>query len=110
MQRRVLPLLCVLLALSAGLAACGGGDDKAGETTTAPVLTIPESKPETETETTPAETDTAPANAPSGSEGQGGGTSAPPPTTTTPTSTGPAPGTPESRFEQFCKENPGACG
>ena len=24
--------------------------------------------------------------------------------------TGPAPGTPESRFEQFCNENPGACG
>jgi len=101
-------LLVVLLALFT--AGCGG-DDEPETTPKRPELTVPET--DTQTTETPTET-SPPATQPPPGGGEGGGTTAPPPARTQPDSPGndtpPEPGTPESRFERFCRENPGACG
>jgi hypothetical protein len=127
---RVLMAL-TLTALVPFLAACGGGSSNAAESlpTTAPTLTVPgetktptvdnsaesganetstETSTSTATTTTPAQTTTQ-ANP---STPQGG--AAPPQTGgATPnsgqTTTSPPANSPASKFEQFCKENPGAC-
>ena len=96
------------------LAACGGDDEpKADTTPTVPELTVPqtdETEPppsDTETETTPAEpTETVPPT-------DDGGTTAPEPEAPTDTpdnDTPPPEDSPAERFEEFCNENPGACG
>jgi hypothetical protein len=108
-RRSIATLLVVLLAPVAA-AGCGG-DDEPEATPTRPELTVPE----TDTQTTETPTETAPTTTQPPSEGgEGGGTTAPPPARTQPDSPGndvpPEPGTPESRFERFCRENPGACG
>ncbi|HYZ29167.1 MAG TPA: hypothetical protein VE570_08950 [Thermoleophilaceae bacterium] len=130
MTRRVALALAVT-ALVPSLAACGsGGSQNASEPlpTKAPTLTVPgdaktpkvdnstntqttttETSTSTATTTTPTQTTTTQANP---STPQGG---AAPPTTggATPDSPqndqAPPANSPASKFEQFCKENPGAC-
>jgi hypothetical protein len=121
-------MAAALTVLVPFLAACGGGSKNAAEPLpTTPTLTVPgESKTPTvdntatdttttdtsattATTTTPAQATTTQANP---STPQGG--AAPPATGgAAPDSPGndqaPAAGTPASKFEQFCKENPGAC-
>lgn len=133
MTARRLVLALALTALVPFLSACGGGgSSKASEQlpTTAPTLTVPgESKTptvdnsaaadsganitqtttSTATATTPTQTTATPSNP---STPQGG--AAPPQTGgATPDSpqndTSPPADSPASKFEQFCKENPGAC-
>ena len=100
----------LLLVLAVTAAGCGADDESnAGPPPQAPELTIPqtdtqESTPTTETvptETTPPSTD--------------GGTPSPEtPTETTPDTpendTPPPEDSPAERFEDFCNDNPGACG
>lgn len=91
-------------------AGCGGDDENASETETTPRTTVPRENtaPPATTETTPPQTQTAPP--PQTTPDNSGGSTAP----TTPDSPEndrkPAPGTPESKFEEFCDNNPGACG
>ena len=120
--------VAALMALAPFLAACGGGSKNAAEPLpTAPTLTVPgDAKTPTITKTT----------ATTGSNVSGSNltttTTAPVPTTTqanpstpaggaSPPQTGgatpdtpqndqaPPANSPASKFEQFCKENPGAC-
>ena len=119
-----------LAALALFLVACGGGDsENAAEPLpgTAPTLTVPgDSKtPEVDnstTETTTTETSsstatsTAPAQSPttqSNPSTPAGGAAPPATGGASPDSpqndTSPPDNTPASKFEQFCKENPGAC-
>ena len=86
---------------------CGGDDESpADPPPKAPELTIPE----TDEQPTPPSTDTTPTTE-----------TAPPPTTTTPeqpttptdtpeNDTPPPADSPAERFEDFCNDNPGACG
>ena len=132
MVARRLVLALALTALVPFLAACGGDSTNASEPlpTTAPTLTVPgetktpkvdnsaaaesganvtDTTTSTATTTTPTQTTTAPSNP---STPQGG--AAPPQTGgATPDSpqndTSPPADSPASKFEQFCKENPGAC-
>ena len=118
-----------LTALVPFLAACGGGgsSNAAQPLPTTPTLTVPgdtkvpkvtpvttqttttATTTTTPTSTTPAQTTTTQANP---STPQGG--AAPPQTggaapSGGQTTTSPAPSSPAGKFEQFCKENPGAC-
>ena len=132
MIARRLVLALAVTALVPFLAACGGGDSSnASEQLpeTAPTLTVPgesktpkvdnsadesganvtETTTSTATTTTPTQTTATPSNP---STPQGG--AAPPQTGgATPDSpqndTSPPADSPASKFEQFCKENPGAC-
>jgi hypothetical protein len=102
--RRTLALLLALLALAPGC----GGDDEPDAAPPLPDLTVPQTDtstaPDTETETAPAET------APPATDG-GAGAPAPETTPDSPTNDTPPPaGSPAERFEDFCNENPGACG
>ncbi len=96
------------------VAGCGGDDESSAETTPAlPELTVPQGErtapPEPPTETTPdppPATETVPPST-------GGGTPAPeptPPQDTPENDTPPPADSPAERFEDFCNENPGACG
>ena len=123
-------LALALTALLPLLAACGGGSENASEPlpTKAPSLTVPgetktpkvdnstdatdtstDTSTSTATTTTPAQTTTTQAN-PSTPQG---GAQAPATGGATPDSpsndTSPPADSPASKFEQFCKENPGAC-
>jgi hypothetical protein len=100
-----------LAAIALGLVACGGsngGEDAA----TVPEISVPAGKPQSvpEETVTPPETTTAPDSGGGGNGGGGGGgldrSKPDSPTNDLP----PDPGSPEARFEQFCKQNPGACG
>jgi hypothetical protein len=107
MRRRSLTVLLALLALGAAAPGCGGDDEPDGAPT-APQLTVPQTETdETETGPAPGGTTTAP-------PADDGGGPAPPAERQQPDSpqndVAPQPGTPESRFEKFCNENPGACG
>jgi hypothetical protein len=122
-------LAVALTALVPVLSACGGGgsDNAAQPLPKAPALTVPgESKTptvdnssttdtttdttttSTSTATTPAQTTTqANPSTPQGGAAApqtGGATPGGGQTTTTPSSNSPA-----GKFEEFCKENPGAC-
>lgn len=131
MTARRLVLALTLTALVPFLSACGGDSKNASEPlpTTAPALTVPgdsktptvdNSADQSGANVTDTTTDTAPstATAPTTttqsnpSTPQGG--AAPPQTGgATPDSpqndTAPPADSPASKFEQFCKENPGAC-
>jgi hypothetical protein len=95
-------------------AGCGGDDDEPAADTpdTVPELTLPQTEevepPPTQTETTPPEpTETVPP------PDNGGGTPAPepePPPDAPQNDTPPPPDSPAERFEEFCNDNPGACG
>jgi hypothetical protein len=129
---RRLVLALAVTALVPFLAACGGGDSSnASEQLpeTAPALTVPgesktpkvdnsatesganvtETTTSTGTTTTPPQTTATPSN-PSTPQGgaappqTGGATADSPQNDTSPPADSPA-----SKFEQFCKENPGAC-
>jgi hypothetical protein len=128
--RRV-ALALALTALLPFLAACGGGSKNASEPlpTTAPTLTVPgetktpkvdnsltdtsttttDTSTSTATTTTPSQTTTTQSN-PSTAQG---GAAAPQTGGATPDSPtndqSPPANSPASKFEQFCKENPGAC-
>lgn len=123
--------VAALTALAPFLAACGGGSKNAAEPLpTTPALTVPgETKAptvrprakrtttETSTSTTPATT--TPATTPAQTTTQttpaapSGGAAAPQTGGATPDTQqndqAPAAGSPASKFEQFCKDNPGAC-
>ena len=107
------------LALAALLlAGCGGDDEPADETTPAlPNLTVPQGDtgetvepppapvPDPATETLPP-VETVPPST-------GGGTPAPeaePPPDSPENDAPPPEDSPAERFEEFCNENPGACG
>jgi hypothetical protein len=128
---RRLALALVLLSLGLFLGACGGGSKNASEPlpSTAPALTVPgetktpsvdnsttttdttttDTSTSTATATTPTQTTATPSNP---STPQGG--AAPPQTggaapDSQQNDTSPPANSPASKFEQFCKENPGAC-
>lgn len=128
--RRV-ALALALTALVPFLGACGGGSDNASEPlpTKAPTLTVPgeaktptvdNSTTTTETSTTDTSTSTSTATTTtpatttqSNPSTPQGGAAAPQTGGATPDSpqndTSPPADSPASKFEQFCKENPGAC-
>ena len=95
---RLLALFAAVAALSLGAVACG--DDEEDEGVSIPSISVPETVPTVPETTAAPETTTAPEN---GGTGAGQPDSAendvPPPS-----------GSPQERFEQFCKQNPGACG
>jgi len=115
MSRRF-ALIVGLLALGALVAVwaggCGGGDNSGSAQTvpTTPPLTVPgETKPP-KIETTPAETTTGETTPAGGTGGQSAPqTPSQQPQDTQTHDTPPPKGSPAARFEQFCKENPGAC-
>jgi hypothetical protein len=116
----------LLLALAAGFATgCGDDNDPAAQPpVTLPDLTVPQTdeappppEPETGTETTappPPEPVPEPEPAPEPVQPDpDGGTPAPVPELpedTPENDTPPPPDSPAERFEDFCNENPGACG
>jgi len=104
-------LLLAISALAVGAAACGGDDDGGSEEAEVPEISVPAGKPQSvpdETTTTPETTTTT---TPDTGGGGGGGGNYDPGKPDSPTNDiPPKPGTPEAKFEQFCEENPGACG
>jgi hypothetical protein len=122
-------LAVALTALVPFLAACGGASKNAAEPLpTAPTLTVPgdaktptvdNSSTETDTTSTDTSTSTATTTTPQTTSTQSnpgtaqGGAAAPTTGGATPDSptndTSPPADSPASKFEQFCKENPGAC-
>jgi hypothetical protein len=101
-----------VLLLVAALAGCGGDDEPTAETTrelpdlsvpttTAPEVTEPAEPPATTT-VDPA-TETLPEEGPEE-------TPVEPPADTPENDTPPPEDTPAERFEEWCNENPGACG
>ena len=104
MRIATIALACGLLALAPG---CGGDDEE--EPVKAPTLTVPgEREPDTteRQDTATTETDTAPAQPESG----GQPAPEPQPEDSPQNDTPPPAGSPAERFEQFCEDNPGACG
>ncbi|MGH2763712.1 MAG: hypothetical protein ACRDL0_04445 [Thermoleophilaceae bacterium] len=102
--------------MTASLAVgCGGDDEPAADPSPAlPELTVPETDPEAgpEPEPEPEPEATAPAPAPE-PEPEPTPTPAPapePPPDSPESDTPPPPDSPAERFEEFCEENPGACG
>jgi len=97
--------LAVLLVWLVALGGCGGGGSKSAAEPRAPALTVPE----TTTTQAPAPLSTAPTQTTTTAPGPTGGASQP--TSPQGGSQQPPPsGSPASRFERFCRENPGACG
>jgi hypothetical protein len=94
-------------------AGCGGDDEPAADTSdTVPELTVPQTDetepPPTQTETTPPEPTETTVPPP-----DDGGTPAPepePPPDAPENDSPPPPDSPAERFEEFCNDNPGACG
>jgi hypothetical protein len=122
--RRPAIALAALAALV--LPGCGGGSENAAEPLpTAPALTVPGEKSTpsvpktTKTDTTDTETSTStsatttPTTTQANPSTPAGGAAPPATGGATPDSPQndqqPAAGSPAQRFEQFCKDNPGAC-
>ncbi len=94
----------------AAVAGCGGDDERAETTPGLPELTVPttEAAP---AETTPADPPANPVDPATETLPEEG----PPPAETTPEDSEendapPPEDTPAERFEEYCNENPGACG
>jgi hypothetical protein len=100
----------VPLLLVAALAGCGGDDEPADTTRPLPDLAIPttETTPPPVTETAPAATTVDPATETLPEEGPAPTTQ--PPQDTPENDTPPPEDSPAERFEEYCNENPGACG
>jgi hypothetical protein len=100
----------VPLLLVAALAGCGGGDEPADTTRSLPDLAIPttETMPPPVTETAPATTTVDPATETLPEEGPAPTTE--PPQDTPENDAPPPEDSPAERFEQYCNENPRACG
>jgi hypothetical protein len=103
-RARLLPLLLV-----AAIAGCGGDDESAETTRELPKLSLPntEAAPTVE-QSEPSTTTVDPATETLPLEG-------PPPSDTAPvdspdSDTAPPEDSPAERFEEYCDENPGACG
>ena len=129
MSIRAVLLAAALMALVPLMAACGGGSKNASEPLpTTPTLTVPgdaktptvdnsstdTTTTDTSTTTTTATTTTPTPTTTQSNPGTAQGGAAAPQTGgatpgTTPTTTTPPANSPASKFEQFCKENPGAC-
>jgi hypothetical protein len=100
----------LLLSLAVATAGCGGDEESAAKPAPeAPELTIPETdaQPAPPTETTPTTETTPPSTS--------GGTTTPEqqpqaPADTPENDTPPPANSPAERFEDFCNDNPGACG
>ena len=106
MRARSLAALPVLAALAIGAAGCGSDDESSP--TTAPTISVPSGEVQTVPE--PKTTTTTPEQTTTNSGGSGG-TKVNPSKPDSPTNdVPPEPGTPESKFEQYCNQNPGACG
>jgi type IV secretory pathway VirB10-like protein len=118
-RRALKLLLAALLVLAFAASGCGGDEEPSAETAPAlPNLTVPqgETAPETQPEEVPEapfdpSTETLPPE--TVPPATGGGTPAPeaePPADTPENNTPPPPDSPAERFEEFCDDNPGACG
>ena len=101
---------CAAVAVAALVAGCGGDDEPARTTRELPELAIPrpESTTTVEQQTAPSSTTVDPATETLPEEG-------PPPSDTAPadtpeSDTAPPQDSPAERFEEYCNENPGACG
>jgi hypothetical protein len=121
-RRALKLLLAALLALAlVASGGCGGDEEPSAETEPAlPNLTVPqgdttETAPETQAEEVPEEFDPSTETLPPETvpPSTGGGTPAPeaePPPDTPENDTPPPADSPAERFEEFCDDNPGACG
>ena len=126
MTRRVQAAAATLALAALVFSGCGGGSKKAAEPLPKPpTLTVPG---DTSTPSVPKQSSTS-TNAATTTGTSTTATTTPTPTTSTPatagggaaapqtggtsaggtTSSSPAAGSPQSKFEQFCKDNPGAC-
>ena len=95
------------------MSACGGDDEPESRTTrTLPELTQPAGEPTETAETAPEIETVEPAPEPTPTE-DSGGTPAPtpePPADSPDNDVPPPTDSPAERFEEFCDDNPGACG
>jgi type IV secretory pathway VirB10-like protein len=117
-RRALKVLVAALLVLALAASGCGGDDEPSAETDPAlPNLTVPQGETtEPQTETAPEapfdpSTETLPPETVPPSTG--GGTPAPeaePPADTPENDAPPPSDSPAERFEDFCDDNPGACG
>jgi hypothetical protein len=109
-----------VLALALAASGCGGDDEPSAETEPAlPNLTVPQgdrTEAEPAPETVPEapfdpSTETLPPETVPPSTGGGTPAPAPEPPADTPENDAPPPAdSPAERFEEFCDDNPGACG
>ena len=91
----------------AALAGCGADDEPTSTTRELPTLSIPEATPtapQTDTQATTVDpsTETLPPEGPPPSDTA--------PADTPESDTAPPSDSPAERFEEYCNENPGACG
>jgi len=93
---------------------CGGDDEAASDTTPElPKLTVPRSDAAPEVTAPPATETAPPVDMETVPPADDGGTPAPetaPPADSPENDTPPPSDSPAERFEEFCNENPGACG
>ncbi len=109
MRHLTIALACGALLLAPG---CGDDGEDTSRTEPAATTTVPqeEEAPDTSTSEAPASTQTE--TTPPATDPSSGGSPAPSkPAPDSPESDRkPDPGSPADRFEEFCDENPGACG
>jgi hypothetical protein len=115
-RRLAMALSC--LALGATGVGCGG-DEEPTDTAEPPLPALPQGSPppedgtDTNGDATDGATETAPGAVPPDPTAPSGGAPAPAPDAPVDSPSNdvaPEPGSPESRFEEACNENPDACG